>query len=56
MLKLILRFNENFLLCRYHLLKEGIGGEREGDFTDNSSLLNKLQLSFCFKELSFGQD
>ncbi len=34
----ILRFNKKFLLCRYHPLKEGIGGEREGDFTDNSSL------------------
>jgi hypothetical protein len=29
----ILRFNKISLLCLYHW-KEGIGGEREGDFTD----------------------
>jgi hypothetical protein len=30
----ILRFNKISLLCRYQL-KEGIGGEREGDFMDD---------------------
>jgi len=33
----ILRFNKNFLTLRIPL-KEGIGGEREGDFTDNFSV------------------
>jgi hypothetical protein len=33
-----LRFNNISLLCGYHS-KEGIGGEREGDFMDNFTLL-----------------
>jgi hypothetical protein len=51
----ILRFNKNILTLQIPPTERGDGGEREGDFTDNSSLLNKLQLTFCFKELSFGQ-
>jgi hypothetical protein len=45
----ILRFNENFLTLQI-LLKEGIGGEREGDFTFNFNSLQSRKR--CHKKVT----
>jgi hypothetical protein len=50
-----MRFSKNFLTL-WIPLKEGIGGEREGDFMDNFNECKKKNLIFFFAWKIFGLD